>query len=341
VTIEEDAMRRRFIILPAVLTLICWCGVSYLGAQAPAPQTYSFTEDPGLALMGPSVVKISRDGSKEVVDQIMPVGPGRDKEFHNHLLYDFQAHKLYIKVLSDPAVPCGVQEYTDPGAPPELDVISGADALMKELIGGGGQPKPGGTDTVNGIAAKVMEVTSAQGKGRIWIAQNGGFPVKIVVTGADGKAVTLIEMKQLSLAKPPASAFALPAGCAAAQVQSQTSQKPSTNVTALTLEKIPSYTGPCPAHIKMVGTITADGPGTVFYQFGAGKFDPGETIAFSAAGTKTVTHVMTFQPKYGNQMGGGAILEAIGADASGNHGIPTQGSNNADFNITCTSGGGK
>jgi len=106
-------MRRRFIILPAVLTLLCWCGVSYLGAQAPAPQTYSFTEDPGLALMGPSVVKISRDGSKEVVDQIMPVGPGRDKEFHNHLLYDFQAHKLYIKVLSDPAVPCGVQEYTD------------------------------------------------------------------------------------------------------------------------------------------------------------------------------------------------------------------------------------
>jgi len=65
----------------------------------------------------------------------------------------------------------------------------------------------------------------------------------------------------------------------------------------------------------MVGTITADGPGTVFYQFGAGKFDPGETIAFSAAGPRPVTHVMTFQPKYGNQMGGGAILEAIGADA--------------------------
>jgi len=79
---------------------------------------------------------------------------------------------------------------------------------MKELIGGGGQPKPAARYR-EWIAAKVMEVTSAQGKGRIWIAQNGGFPVKIVVTGADGKAVTLIEMKQLSLAKPPASAFAL------------------------------------------------------------------------------------------------------------------------------------
>jgi len=50
---------------------------------------------------------------------------------------------------------------------------------------------------------------------------------------------------------------------------------------------------------------------------------------------------MTFQPKYGSQMGGSAILGAIGADASGKHGIPTQGSNNADFNITCTSGGSK
>ncbi len=91
----------------------------------------------------------------------------------------------------------------------------------------------------------------------------------------------------------------------------------------------------------MVGTITVDGPGTVFYEFGAGTFDPGETIVFSAAGTKTVSHVMTFQPKYGNQMGGMAIMEAIGADAKGNHGMLTQGSNNSDFNITCTSGGGK
>ncbi|MGB7761361.1 MAG: hypothetical protein WBL61_16135 [Bryobacteraceae bacterium] len=332
-------MRRRFIVLLAVLTVTSGWGISRLRAQGPAPQAYSLTEDPGFALMGPSVVRISRDGAKEVVDQILPVGPGRAKEYHGHLLYDFQAHKLYTKVLSDPAVPCGVQEYTDPAAPPEFDVISGSDALMKELTSGV-QPKQIGTDTVNGIATKVLEVTSAHGNGKIWIAQNGGFPVKIVATGPDGKAMTVIEVKQLSLARPPASAFALPAGCASAQL-AQASAKPSTNVTALTLQKIPSYTGPCPAHIKMVGTITTDGPGTVFYQFGAGQLDPGETITFSAAGTKTVTHVITLQPKYGNGMGGSAILEAIGADASGNHDIPTQGSNNADFSIACTSGGGK
>ena len=332
---------RRFIVLTPVLTLIFGWGLSYLQAQGPTPQAYSITEDPGFALLGPSVVKISRDGSKEVVEQIMPVGPGRDKEYHGHLLYDFQAHKLYTQVLSDPAVPCGVQEYTDPAAPPEFDMISGSDALLKELTGSG-QPKQVGTETLNGIATKVLMVTSDKGSGKVWIAQNGGFPVKIAVV-ADGKEMTIIEVKQLSFAKPPASAFAVPAGCvsAQAQVQVQASAKPSTNVAALTLQKIPNYTGPCPAYITMVGTITTDGPGTVFYQFGAGQFDPGETITFSAAGTKTVTHVMTFQPKYGNQMGGGAVLEAIGADAAGNHGIPTQGSNNADFNITCTSGGGK
>ena len=333
-------MRRRFIVLLAVLTVIPGWGLTRLQAQGPTPQTYSLTEDPGFPLLGPSVVKISRDGSKEVVDQIMPVGPGRDKEFHNHLLYDFQAHKLYAKDASNPSVPCGVQDYTDPIAPPEFDPISGSDALMKELTGEGGQMKQVGTEAVNGIAAKVMEFTSAQGNGKVWIAQKGGFPVKIVSIGPDGKAQTVVEVKQLSFVKPPASAFAAPEG-GCVPIQSAASPKPTTNVTALTLEKIPNYNGPCPAHIKMVGTITTDGPGTVFYEFGAGKFDPGETITFSAAGTQTVTHVMTFQLEHGNHMGGLAILQAIGEDASGNHGIPTQGSNNADFSITCTSGGGK
>jgi hypothetical protein len=290
-------------------------------------------------MLGPSVVKISRDGSKEVVDQIMPPGQGRDKEFHNHLLYDFQAHKLYVRVLSDANGACGVQDYADPAAPAEFDVISGADALLKDLTGGNGQTKQLGTAAVNGIATKVVEFTSAQGHGKIWVTQNGGFPVKIVIIGADGKETTLIEVKQLSFSKPPASAFILPEGCA--EAARAAIGKPTTNVTAVTLQKIGNYTGACPAHLKMVGTITVDGPGTVFYQFGAGAYDPGQSLTFSAAGTKTVNHVMTLSPKYGNNMGGSALLQAIAEDSEGKHGIPTQSSSNADFNITCTSGGGK
>ena len=289
--------------------------------------------------MGSMVVKVSRDGPNEVIDQIIPPGPGRDKEYHSHRVYDFHARKIYLKIVSDPSMACGVQDYTDAAAPPELDSVAGAEAFLKEIIGDG-QTKQVGTDNVNGIAVNVLDVTSpTTGNGKIWIAQNGGFPVKVAAIGADGQAQTILEVKQFSFAKPPASTFAIPEGCQS--VQTQASTKPSTNVTAVALQPIANYKGPCPAHIQMVGTITTDGPGTVFYQFGGGSMDPGETIVFSAAGTKTVRHTMTFQPKYGNDMGVGAILEAIGADASGGHGLAMQASNNAQFNITCTSGGGK
>ena len=314
-------------------------GALPLPAQTAAPQTYSLTEDPGFAMMGPSVVKIVRDGSKEVVDQILPAGPGRDKEYHSHRVYDFQAHVLYIQVVSDPSMACGIQTYNDPTAPKEFDVISGGAELMKEMSGPNDKSRDAGHETLNGIPTRVVEITSPEANAKVWYALDGGYPVKIVIIDKDGKQTPYLEVKQLSFAKPPASAFALPGICAGLKTPAST--KPSTNVTALTLQPIGNFTGACPAHLKMTGTITVDGPGTVFYQFSAGISDPGETITFSAAGTKTVSHVMTFQPKYGNQMGGSAALQAIGATADGNHGILTQGSNNSDFNITCTSGGGK
>lgn len=329
-------MQRRVAVLFVILALIPGWQRSRLKAQGSAPQTYTLTMDPGFAALGPSVVKISRDGSREVIDQTMPPGQGRDKEFHSHLVYDFKAHTLYTQVVSDPAAPCGVQQYTDPGAPPEFDVISGSAALLKEIASPDDKSTQVGTETLNGIPTKVMEVTSSQANGKIWLAQEGGFPVKIVVTPPNGPSMTVVEVKQLSFSKPPASAFALAASCAKLPVPVNTT--PSTHVTALTLQPIGNYSGACPAHIKMVGTVTVDGPGTVFYQFGAGEVDPGELLTFTAAGTKTVTHVMTFKPANGNQMGGSALLQAIGATAAGNHEIPTQASNNSDFNITCTGG---
>jgi hypothetical protein len=294
-------------------------------------------------------VKLSRDGSKEMVEQIIPPGPGGPaKEFRAHTLYDFQAHKMYYKITSDPSVPCSVQDYTDPAAPWEFDVISGSDAVMKEITGPKGQTKQVGTETLNGFATTVMEVTSADGKSKVWIAQKGGFPAKIVHTGADGKVVTFLEVKQLSFAKPPASAFALPEGCVAAQsapaskpATNVAASKPTTNVTAVTIQKVRDYTGPCPAHIWLTGTITVDRPGTVFYQFIPGNSATEHFISFAAAGTKTVTQIFT---SYGDPLSSKrpeafvASLAAIGVDSSQHHGIPTTPfSNNANFSITCTS----
>src|SRR5579863_7190920 len=143
-------MQRCFVALLAMLTVISGWGLSNLQAQEPTPETYSFTEDPAFPIMGPAVAKISRDGSKEVVDQTMPIIPGRDKEYRGHLLYDFKAHTLYTQVLSDPGMPCGLQEYKDPTAPKEFDVISGAADVMKELSGPNNHAKQVGTETLNG-----------------------------------------------------------------------------------------------------------------------------------------------------------------------------------------------
>lgn len=193
------------------LMLLLSIMIPRMWAQDSALHVYSYTEDPAISIMGPTIVKIVRDGPKEAVDQIMAVGPGRDKEFHNHILYDFQAHKIYTKLVSDPAVPCAVMDYTSAAAPPEFDMISGAAQDMKDMEKQ--HPKQVGSETLNGIATNVFEAPVEEGKEKVWVAQNGGFPVKVVMTGPDGNATTILEVKQLSFAKPPASALLPPADC--------------------------------------------------------------------------------------------------------------------------------
>ena len=319
-----------------------------LWPQTSVPQVYSYIQDPAISLRGPSVVKVARDGPKEAIDQILPVGPGRAKEFHNHILYDLQAHKIYTKLVSDPSVPCSVMTYTSPAVPDEFDVITASADSMKDFLAHARLLR---RENVNDIPAKVMELTADQMKVTAWIADPGGFPVKEVMVPPGGAATTMLEVKQLSFARPPASAFAPPASCKVVSGEATATgahaefssgapaSKPAVNVTAVKLDSVPNYTGPCPAHIKFTGTITTDGPGKVFYQFGAGKMEPGDTVTFTAAGTKTVSHVVTFnkpEPGFGDQIGVYPILEAVGEDASGNHDASMQGSNNAGFTINCT-----
>jgi len=315
--------------------------------QNSAPQTYSYTEDPATSLMGPSILKVARDGAKEAVDQILPVGPGRAKEFHNHIFYDFAAHKIYTKLVSDPSVPCTVMDYASPAAPEEFDLFASSAESMKEQLAHARQL---GTETVNGIPAKVVELTSDDAKERAWIADPGGYPVKVILTPPNGTPATLLEVKQLSFAKPLASALIPPPGCKSVKGEATATgvhaefgsgdgaSKPTTNVTAVTLQSVPNYTGPCPARIPLTGTIAVDGPGKVYYRFGAGTIDPGETVAFSAAGTKTVAHTMTFgtRSSVGHHIGIAALLEAVGEDANGKHDDPMHGSNNASFTVNCT-----
>jgi len=288
-------------------------------AQAPDPQTYSYVQDPAASVLGRAIVKVARDGPREAIDQILPVGPGRAKEFHAHHLYDFEAHKIYTRIVSDPSVPCTVMTYTSPAVPQEFDVITGSagSGSMKDLLAHATMVR---REAVNGIPARVMEVTASNMKETVWMADPGGFPVKVVLLPPGGTATTMLEVKQLSFARPPASAFTPPSGCDALRGEATAThthvefgtgaatapasspapqavpQAPATaapaRVTAVELSVSPrQYSGACPIPVKLVGRLQADGPGAAYFQFQAGAVGANRegAVQVGTDGTATVT----------------------------------------------------
>ena len=275
-------------------------------------------------------LEIYRDGPKALIEMNVPPSAPGGKGTHNRSLYDLKARTNLSWDPTSPSFPCGRGNFSgDWGDPFAASAELTADIAKQNA-------KQVGTEIVNGIAAKVYEGGGGnpQTTMRAWVDTKYGLLVKL----ENGQHQTLLEVTQFSPGKPPASAFAPPASCPAIEVAPS---KPTAKVTAVQLQKVPNYTGACPAKIRMTATITTDGPGRVWYQFGAGAFDPGETVTFTAAGTKTVTHVMTFKPAFGNDMGISAIAEAVVEDSLGNHTDTTTNSNNADFSVHCTSGGGQ
>jgi len=66
----------------------------------------------------------------------------------------------------------------------------------------------------------------------------------------------------------------------------------SAEVTNVALRVVPpQYSGKCPHKVRLIGTITANGPGQAYYDFEAGAVGANMkgSVNFSGAGTKTVS----------------------------------------------------
>jgi hypothetical protein len=314
---------------------------------------------------------------------------GNSKSVHTRSLFDLQARKVYIRDVVNNK--CSWMRYVSADMPsydPMTASPTSAD-LAKQ------NPKVVGREIVNGIPAKIEEITGPpeQGKSRLWIAESGNFLVKVEMNPPDGKAVTLLEVKQVSFGKPADSFFVPPPSCdtqAQGEMSStgfsshseesvevrgsgsadlrtnkaqgeatlrtlgptgpQSSMKPapagmagmgatdvqgSARVTEVRLHLVPdSYAGPCPGHVQLVGDITTNGPGTVWYKFlaGAVSHSPEGTMDFSAAGTQTVSVEGTFRS---TPLVPHASLIAIMEDQAGNHGAQNLSSGPVNYNITC------
>jgi len=66
------------------------------------------------------------------------------------------------------------------------------------------------TETMDGKVCTVVEFTSGQGSGRMWIWQDKGLPIRVETTTPAGKIT--VEYKNMDLADIPDSMFELPAG---------------------------------------------------------------------------------------------------------------------------------
>jgi hypothetical protein len=204
----------RFVFLGSAL--LCVLGAINLQAQyAKPPDAYSISYTESL-MMPNQQVKIYRDGNQVVTEEFTPQSGQMPHPSHTRSLLNLQSHKSWTVDLHDPSIPCGLStQGGDPGdwSGNPFEWLSGFFNidLSKE------HPPQLGTETVAGRKAQVMEVAGPGGqKGKMWVDEKYGLLLKMGSPGKNGGFETMLEVKQFTVGKPPASVFALPSSCAKA-----------------------------------------------------------------------------------------------------------------------------
>jgi hypothetical protein len=191
-------------------------------------------------------MKIDRDGARAVVEATIAPQPGAapSAASHTRTYYDFQSHKNYTLSLSDAAATCSRGDFSgDWGDPFEMSA-----GLMKELAPQ--HPRQIGTEAVNGFATRVMETAAGPDQAKVWLDTASGLVVKLLVSSQ-----TVFETKRLSLAKPPAALFVVPAKCGGGlpthdeQIAAETGGKEGDFVDAIRAQSSPNA---CPVVFRVV-----------------------------------------------------------------------------------------
>jgi hypothetical protein len=266
---------------------------SLLAQYAKAPDTYSVTEVN--SMFGPgSTLEISRDGNWAVVDRSYP-REGSPNGSHTREIYNLQAGTTYSLDLNQTAAQCGAGHFSgDWGDPFAMT------AEVAKL-----NPKDAGTDTVNGIPAKVLQavIPGQSAPAKVWVEGKYGLVLKLEM---DGK--TVVEVKKVSFAKPPASVLALPAACRGVSAPPTEAEKiaaatggnaadfadatmapasPSRNSCTVLLRVVRAGTmAPVSSGFQVALDKTVDLDHPAGYQMGVGS---GGHMTFSGGGLKEVT----------------------------------------------------
>ncbi len=198
----------RVLFVALVISLLA----SLVQAQPSVPQSYTLKVSTAMALeamsTGSSVeVKVSRFGPLEFVDVTAAAergqGLSRAALVRSRRPQGLLARCGQEQLLLDDLHRAGYAHHVRPGcyAAAVSEVIA---QFNKNTVR---------QENVNGIAAKLTESSSDQGKESIWVAVNGYYPVKAVMAFPGGQPILMLEVKELRFEKPSVALLAPPANC--------------------------------------------------------------------------------------------------------------------------------
>lgn len=257
-------MKLRRIRAVSTLLLLVAAACATLEAQT-APTAYTVTVTN--SMMGPSTTMVVyRNGSKAVIDNFNGAQAGSPSSPHTRSFYDLDKHTTVSWNVPDNSGGCGTGNFSGDWGDPY--------STSAEVTGQGA--KATGKETIQGFAATVYEADmGASGKVKGWIDGKTGLLLKATLAAPNGEPKTVIEVKSVSLAPPPAAIFAMPASCAAAAA----APPPPTEA-----EKMAALTGGnARDYVKAInGPSSQSSCSVVFRIVKAGTLDP-VTTAFQVA----------------------------------------------------------
>jgi hypothetical protein len=185
-------------------------------AQSTVPQSYTLTVSSAMALEAMSTgsaveAKVSRFGPREFVDVTAEAKAGQPNAIHARHWFDLVAHKAYSHDVARNT--CSWMTYTGADMPAMYDPLATPAPSAEDLATFNKNVVR--RENVNGIAAKLSESSSDQGKMSIWAAENGNYPVKAVMTFPGAPPMLMQEVKELHFVKPDVALLTPPANCAA------------------------------------------------------------------------------------------------------------------------------
>ncbi len=174
-------------------------------AQAAPPTAYSITES--LAGAPGATLTVQRSGSKVLTEMDQPV-QGDTPASRTLTLYDLQAHTTVSWDPSAASPACSSGTFTGDWGDPF--------AMAAEITSGvaKGELKLAGTEKAGGVSTDVYTGGNGQATTKAWLDNAHGLVMRAVISAPGSAPMTLVDIRKVSFAAPPAALFMPPPACA-------------------------------------------------------------------------------------------------------------------------------